>query len=237
MRGAPLAALLLLAAVGASAERHVFDDSRAPAAIAPPPAPTHAIALAVVILRGSSWTHDVVARRVAKTRDIVAQCGVRLDAAITELSSPSGSPDVVYDPDRAGEKGGMGAIASALGQAKPTLFYVGMFSDNEAQSGTSRPTFQAGGRADENTAWIPFPFDGPDVEHPYLVDAHELVHTIANTPHVEYRACPRRARKEDPVAPECADQGLMAGNPLIRSNKISDALCARIKARPYARPL
>lgn len=237
MTRAPLAAILLMCAAGAAAERHAFDDSRAAAAIAPPPAPTHAIRLAVVILRGSPWTYDAVARRVAKTREIVAQCGVRLDPEISELSSPSGSPDVVYDPDHASEKAGMGTISSALGQTKPTLFYIRAFSDNGGQSGTSRPAFQARGAAEEDTAWVPFPADGADAEHPYLVDAHELVHVIADTPHADFRTCAPRAHKEDPISPECADQGLMVGNPMLRSNRISDALCARIKERPYARPL
>ncbi len=61
---------------------------------------------------------------------------------------------------------------------------------------------------------------------------------LADLNHESYDENPaRRARKDDPPLPGEHDQGLLVGNPYIRTNRIAPRHCAKIKARSLARPL
>jgi len=202
-------------------------------------AETHRVAVRVVILSGSRWTLDAVNIRVAKTRDIIAQCGVRLDATIVELTAPGGGAGVLYASERSQEPTGMSTITGFLAQPKPTIYYVGAFTDNTGQSGTSRPRHTVSGAPipEMDTAWIPYSEVPPYWHANYHVDAHELVHVLANIAHWSppYRSPPGHMKGDaDPNRP---DPGLMVQNNYIRSNIIDTYLCERIKNHPSAAPL
>lgn len=196
------------------------------------------VPLTVVILRGSRWTYDAVERRVARTREILSQCGVRLDATIVELASPSGSPSVLYERGNDQDRTGMRVVTQSLAQPKPTLFYVDGFSDNSGQGGTSRPPLTSEGQPEADTAWIPYSDVPPGWQAAYHVDAHELVHVLADIGHWSPPYQPTAGRKKgDPPDPNAPDPGLMVGNSAIRTNVLAPFLCERIKKHPRAAPL
>ena len=204
------------------------------------PPPTHKIAVNVVILAGSSWARGAVEQRVTLTREILSQCALRLDGAIIERGLPSGGAGVLYDTDRSEEPAGMGTVARLLRpNAGPTLFYVGRFEDNAGQGGTSRPPFTSQGRPEVDTAWIPHHDRVPGWQDAYHVDAHELVHVLADTGHSALPTFGRKPRrnKEDPVDQADRDGGLMVGNPALRSNKLAPELCDKMKRHPLAERL
>lgn len=239
MRSPLLAAALLLGcALQAVAEPHeVFSVPDAPALQAPPA--THRIPVQFVILRGSRWTWAVVEQRVTKTKEVLAQCGVRLDTTISELVPPGPNATAIYDTKRSHEPTGMSTIVSALSQPKPTVFYVDGFPDNAAQGGTARPQHTAAGQVvpEVDTAWIPY-FETPPPAHAnYSVDAHELVHVLADIAHWSppYQSPPGHAKGDfDPNKPEA---GLMVRMPEIRTNILHPYICERIKKFPRATPL
>lgn len=223
----PLAALL---AASAFAPRVFAQDAE--------PAPTHAIPLRVVIFEGSGWTRPEVEGRLARVWDVVDRCGVRLaPVTVVELAPPSGTPSPVYARDRSGEPDGLGSVARAAGAgAGPTLFYIADFADRP-QPGTSRPRHQVGAAPEADTAWITRAVLSEGHGDAYSVDAHELVHVLADIGHwapEDPPGTPPR-RKGDPGPRR--DAGLMAGSPNARSDRLDPSLCARIKSHPSARAL
>lgn len=236
-----LAALSLLLAGAARGEIHSMGAARAGARslLQAAPAPTHRIPVNVVVLAGSHWLAESVERRVSMTRAILTQCAIALEPAIAVREPPWGSALVLYDDKRSEEPNGMGSVSRLLRpSAAPTLFYVEDFEDNEAQTGTSRPPFTSAGRPEVDTAWIRFADHLPRWSDAYHVDAHELVHVLADTGHSALPTFGRgRGRKEDPADPASQDGGLMAGNPFVRSNRIAAELCEKMKAHPFARRL
>jgi len=229
-----LVAFAVACAGRTAAENHEFLAAESWSASPKIPAATHRVPLQIVILRGSRWTWADVDRRVAKTREILAQCGVRLEPTIVELNSPSGSPSVLYQESSAQNPASLRVVAQTLAQSRPVLFYVESFSDNIAQRGTARIRTNSAGEPEVDTAWIPY-FEPSNVQWSYQVDAHELVHVLADIGHwtPPYRSPPGR-KKGDPPDPNAPDHGLMVGNPSVRTNVLAPFLCARIKSHPRA---
>jgi hypothetical protein len=233
--------LLLACALPAGAERHRFVPVDPERAVSPRGAElTHRIPLQIVILQGSRWTWDAVSARTVMTKEVLAQCGVRLDPTIVTLAAPSGRAGIIYAPARSQEPDGMATIVRALSQPKPTLFYVDAFVDNTGQGGTSRilQTVTAGQDVPEvDTAWIPYFDQKPSWQVNYHVDAHELVHVLADVRHWSppYQSPPGH-RKGD-VDPNAPNPGLMSGNTMNRTNIIDPYLCERIKRHSSAAAL
>ena len=230
--------LALVCAGPAAGEIHkpVAMESNAPAPLAAPA--THLIPLQVVILHGSRWTWAEVDRRVAKTKEILAQCGVRLDATLVELKSPTGSPSVLYEFDNKLDPTSLRQVAQILARAKPAMFYVESFPDNTSQGGTARPRRTSAGHPEADTAWIPYFETPPGWQASYHVDAHELVHVLADIGHWSppYQSPPGR-KKGDPPDPDRPIEGLMVANNILRSNALAPYLCERIKKHAGAEPL
>ncbi|MBI4349673.1 MAG: hypothetical protein HY553_22750 [Elusimicrobia bacterium] len=237
--GAALGILAALLAANAAARdgcpRSTPENERR---LADPPPASARIAVDVVLLRGTGWSRDVVERRLGRLGAVLRQCGVRLDAAITEASAPGAATRPLYDRARAQAPNGLGTITRALRtSARPVLFYIGPFEDNPGQA-TSRPRFDSAGLDEVDTAWVPYGLGEGGAHACYLVDAHELVHTLADVGHpsLEYDG-PRRARKEDPPYPGEQDGGLMAGNPGARTNVLGASVCDRLRKGPFAERL
>lgn len=232
-----LPALLLLAcALPAAAEIHAVVAAVVARVLQAPPA-THRIPLQVVILRGSRWTWSAVDRRVSLTRDILAQCGVRLEPTIVELKPPSDTASVLYEIGNDQDPTSMRVVSQTLAQAKPTMFYVDGFSDNTAQGGTARTPRTSAGTPELDTAWIPYYETAPGWQATYHVDAHELVHVLADIGHWSppYQAPAGHQKGDDD--PDRPNPGLMVGNNAIRTNALAPYLCERIKNHPRASPL
>lgn len=114
------------------------------------------------------------------------------------------------------------------------------FEDNFMQPGTSRPPFNHAGDPEVDTAWITRLVLSPGYRDHYSVDAHELLHVLADTGHSVLRSAedrPARPQKGEPSDEPDRYGGLMAGNPLIRSDVVDPSLCEKMRAHPLVRPL
>lgn len=231
-----LSALILACATPASAEIHNLVAATLARVLQAPPA-THRIPLQVIILRGSRWTWSAVDKRVALTRDILAQCGVRLETTIVELNPPAGTAFVLYELGNDQDPTSIRIVSQTLAQMKPTMFYVDGFSDNSSQGGTARTPRTSAGTPELDTAWIPYYDTAPGWQATYQVDAHELVHVLADVGHWSppYQSPPGHKKGDDD--PDRPDPGLMVGNNAIRTNSMAPYLCERIKKHPRAAPL
>jgi hypothetical protein len=236
MRSLSLAAALVLVACAAHADTSRSGPSRfAPAVLPEPPVPSHSIPFSAVILKGSGWTREAVQPRLAEVQRIIAQCGVRLDLGpVVEGELPGGGTELLYDRKAASAPNGLGTVTQLLRpRAGPALFYFAHFLDFK-QPGTARPAWTDAGTAQLDTAWIAFP---PDEGQSYSVDAHELVHVLADTSHSSLpRVGPpsEKPKRDDSPQQPRQDGGLMSKYGRDRSNVIGDALCAKMKLHPAA---
>jgi hypothetical protein len=230
-------------------EAYAVDPSELYRGIAERPPFTHRLELSAVLVKGSRWTPEEAFEELKLVAETYARCGIRIDADIIHARIPGGASSVTYDKAATGpgSRDELGRKTPLAGRS--VAYFFERFPDKPIQSGTSSAPWSVG----ESCPYVGYtwqPYVGRHhAEKSYSTFAHELTHNLANVGHgprlgrtadraqVHYRENCDENHYACRVTREDREAKLMLGNPLVRTNELSDLLCNRIRSNPRVRSL
>jgi hypothetical protein len=139
--------------------------------VTPPTQPiTYGLRLEMAMLRGSRWSPAAILDGVKRAAPILAQCGIRIEAArLHEFAGP-GRYRYLWTPDSR-------EFARRVGLRKPAIYFVDDTRMNPAFEAEAIGRGNAGKRPEMiDTVWITL-----ETRDLPIVLAHELVHVLANS--------------------------------------------------------